>query len=275
VAPGVYDGYSAMVADRSACEVLYLTGYSVAASRYGVPDAGLVGLREMLDAIAVVRRVSAKPLVADADTGYGGLLNVQQTVREYERLGVAAVQLEDQLMPKKCGHTPGKKVTTADEMAAKVTVAAEARRSRETLIVARTDAAAEHGLAEAIDRAHRYREAGADVLFVEAPRSREDVATVARELAPGGPVLLNVVPARGFETPVLPAAEIEALGFALAIYPLVLALAAAGAMERAVTRLAEHGDADPADAPDLDVHELVGFPAVWEDESRWAARFGG
>lgn len=268
VAPGVFDGFSALLAERSGAQAAYLSGYAVAASRYGLPDAGLVGLREMLDAIAVVRGACHAPLVADADTGYGGLLNVQHTVRAYEALGVAAIQLEDQELPKKCGHTQGKRLVPVEEVCAKVAVAAEAR--EEMLVIARTDARALEGLDAALGRARAYRRAGADVLFVEAPESEAELVRVAAELE--GPVLVNVVPA-GMRTPPLPVARLEELGFALAIYPGVLALAAVGAMHEALQALLATGEQLAPTIP-LDPHELVGFPAVWADEARWQARFG-
>lgn len=271
VAPGVFDGFSAMLAQRSNFAAVYLGGYAVSGSRYGLPDAGLVGLREMLDAIAVVRRVCDKPMIADADTGYGGLLNVQHTVREYEALGVSAIQLEDQEMPKRCGHTQGKRVIGANEMAAKIDVAIETRRSDDCLIIARTDSRAALGLDEAIRRGRLYRSAGADVVFVEAPESFDEIARVAAEIE--GPLLINVVP-RGFRTPETDVAELRRLGFNLAIYPGLLAVAGMGAMDAALERLLARGDVDPDGGPPFSPHELVGFPDVWADEARWQQRYG-
>lgn len=268
-APGVFDGLSAMLVQQSPAPAAYLSGYAVAASRAGLPDAGLTGLRELLDTVAVVRGRCDKPLIVDADTGYGGLLNVQHTVRELEQLGIAAVQLEDQEMPKRCGHTRGKHLVECSEMQAKIAVAAETRADAGLLIVARTDARAVEGLDAALARARAYREAGADVLFVEAPESREELRRIAGEL--DGPLLVNVVPA-GMRTPPLPAEELRALGFAIAIYPGALALAAVGAMDGALRRLLMDGTQA---APTVDVHALVGFGAVWADEERWQERFAG
>lgn len=273
-APGVYDGFSALVARELAPPAVYLSGYLVAASRHGLPDAGLIGLAEMLDAIRLVRRVCPLPLIADADTGYGGLLNVQHTVREYERAGVAAIQLEDQEMPKKCGHTRGKRVVPATEMAAKVSVAAEARTSDDLLIIARTDALATHGLDEALERIARYAEAGADVVFVDALTSPEELAAVGA--AGGAPKMVNVTPPTPeFVTPPASLDELGTLGFSIAIYPGMLAWPALGAYEHALRGFAADGrQVIPAPSASFDVHELVGFEAVWEDERRWQERFG-
>lgn len=270
-APGVYDGFSAMLAQRYDFEAVYMSGYSVAASRYGLPDAGLVGMAQMLDAVRVIRRVCDKPLIADADTGYGGLLNVQHTVREYEAAGASAVQLEDQEMPKKCGHTKGKRVVDAEEMAAKIEVAAEARRSDGFLIVARTDSRAGLGLDEALRRGRLYREAGADVVFVEAPQSLEEMERVGAELE--GPLLINMVP-RNFLTPETPVDRLKEMGFGVAIYPGLMAFPAVGAMQSALERFLVEGEVDPKAGPTISPHDLVGFPAVWADEERWQLRYG-
>ncbi|MBV8186561.1 MAG: isocitrate lyase/PEP mutase family protein, partial [Alphaproteobacteria bacterium] len=164
LAPGIYDGISARVADRMEFPALYMTGYGATASMLGLPDAGLATYSDMVGRAEMICSVVSTPLIADADTGYGGLLNVQRTVRGYEAAGVAAIQIEDQEMPKKCGHTPGRRVVPAEEMAVKIKVACDARRHPETLIVARTDARTAHGLDEALRRAHLYELAGADII---------------------------------------------------------------------------------------------------------------
>ena len=215
LAPGIYDGISARVADRMGFPALYMTGYGATASMLGLPDAGLATYSDMVGRAEMICSVVGTPLIADADTGYGGLLNVQRTVRGYEAAGVAAIQIEDQEMPKKCGHTPGRRVVPAEDMVLKIRVAAEARRHPETMIVARTDAIASEGFEAALERAARYREAGADILFVEAPPSEADLAQVPKRL--GAPCLANMV--EGGRTPVLPFPKLEQLGFKLAIYP--------------------------------------------------------
>src|SRR5580693_8525531 len=181
LAPGIYDGISARVADRMGFPALYMTGYGATASMLGLPDAGLATYSDMVGRAEMICSVAETPLIADADTGYGGLLNVQRTVRGYEAAGVAAIQIEDQEMPKKCGHTPGRRVVPAEDMVLKIRVAAEARRHPETMIVARTDARTALGLDEALRRARLYEEAGADVIFVESPERGR-----ARAHWPGG-----------------------------------------------------------------------------------------
>lgn len=273
VAPGVFDGFSAMVADRTGFDALYMTGYGVSASRYGYPDVGLVTLTQMVDALRVIRSVTDQPIIADADTGYGGLLNVRHTVREYEAAGANAIQIEDQDFPKKCGHTLGRRVIATADMVAKVQVAVEARRSDDTLIIARTDARTEHGLDEAIDRACAYRAAGADILFVESPESVEELEQIGREV--DAPLLANMV-GRGGRTPELPAARLRDIGFNVAIYPGAGFGAAAAAMETAYAHLKEHGATDETTpTPITGTHKLVGFPEVWALEKDWDARFRG
>ena len=272
VAPGVYDGFSSMVAERSPFKAVYMGGYCVAASRWGHPDAGLVGLSEMIEALRVIRRVCTKPVIADADTAYGGLLNVQHTVREFEAAGASAIHIEDQEMPKKCGHTKGKRVIAADEMAAKIAVAVESRRSDDFMIIARTDSRQMYDLDEAIRRSRLYKEAGADVLFIDAPQSLEEVARIGKELP--GPLMLNMVPQKGFVTPNAAVENIEKMGFSIAHYPGLLATPAMAAMERSLEHFLDQGLFDPSAIPKTNPHELVGFPAVWADEERWQEKFG-
>lgn len=274
IAPGVYDGLSAMAARSAGAGAVYVSGYCVAASRWGLPDAGIMGMREMLDGIQVVASLVDVPIIADADTGYGGLSNVFQTVREYERVGVAAVQIEDQEMPKKCGHTPGKRLVDPSEMAAKVEVAVEARASADTLIIARTDARAAEGLDAAIARAALYRRAGADVCFVEAPDSVAELQQIRAAI--DAPLLVNMVPpSPGFVGLDLSIEELVALGVAIAIYPVTLASVAAESMITAWRDLVSTGRHDAAVAePTVPLHQLVGFEPVWEREGRWSDRYG-
>jgi 2,3-dimethylmalate lyase len=272
-APGVYDGFSTMVAERSDAPALYVGGYCVAASRYGLPDAGLLGLTDMIDALRTIMPLATRPVIADADTGFGGLLNVQRTVRRYEAEGVAAIHLEDQEMPKKCGHTRGKRVVPADDMCAKVAVAVESRRSTDTLIIARTDSVATHGLDEAIHRCLRFREAGADVVFVDAPPTDDDVRRIAAEVP--GPKMLNMTPrTEGFHGLSFTYPEAAALGFNIVIYGGMLASPASAAMYRAIDDFHTNDLNAPLTIERVNAHELVGFPQVWEDESSWSARFG-
>src|SRR4051794_1502957 len=216
VAPGVYDAFTALVATQAGFETVYVSGAAIAYTKLGRPDIGLVSMSEVAETITLIRdRVDAH-LIVDADTGYGNAINVVRTVRTFERAGANAIQLEDQDFPKRCGHLDGKALIPADEMVGKLKAALDTRASADTLIVARTDAVAVEGFDRAIERATRYKEAGADMLFVEAPKSRDDLARITRALS-GVPLMANMV--EGGKTPILPAAELEAIGFALVIFP--------------------------------------------------------
>ena len=217
VAPGVYDALTASLATTAGFEALYLSGAAIAYTRLGRPDIGLVSMAEVADILAMVCERVDTPVIVDADTGYGNALNVQRTVQLFERAGASAIQIEDQTFPKRCGHLADKGVVAVGEMTGKIRAAVDARRSGATLIVARTDAVAVEGFAAAIDRAVQYREAGADLLFVEAPRSRDQLAALTAALGGSVPLMANMV--EGGQTPVLPAAELEALGFSLVIFP--------------------------------------------------------
>ena len=227
VAPGVYDAFTALVATQAGFETLYVSGAAIAYTKLARPDIGLTGMSEVAETIALIRDRVGVHLIVDADTGYGNALNVVRTVRVFERAGASAIQLEDQDFPKRCGHLDGKVLIPADEMVGKIKAALDTRVSSETLVIARTDAVAVEGFGRAIERAGRYREAGADVLFVEAPKTREELARVTQAL-PGIPLLANMV--EGGKTPPLPAADLEALGFALVIFP--------GGIVRALGRMA-------------------------------------
>lgn len=228
LAPGVCDALTALVAEGAGAEALYLSGAGIAYTRLGRPDIGLVSASEVADTIALVRDRTALPLVVDADNGFGNALNVQRTVRAFERAGATALQLEDQALPKRCGHLAGKRLVSTSEMVGKLHAACDARASADTLIVGRTDAIAVEGLDAALDRAEAYVEAGADVLFVEAPRTRAELDAVAARFAHRVPLLANMV--EGGHTPSLDAAGLEAAGFRLAIFP--------GGIVRALARTA-------------------------------------
>ena len=226
-APGVYDMVSLRMAAAMGFDALYMTGYGTVASHLGLPDAGLASYADMVGRVEAMASMSETPLIADGDTGYGGLLNVRHAVRGYERAGAAAIQLEDQEFPKKCGHTPGRRVVSADDMVRKIAVAAEARTSPDFLIIARTDARGSLGLAEAIRRARAYAEAGADMLFVESPESGAEMAEIGRELG-DMPLVANMV--EGGRTPMLRNTRLAEIGYALAIYPVAGLLSAAAAL---------------------------------------------
>lgn len=239
LAPGVYDPLTARLAEGAGAEALYVSGAAVAYTRLGRPDIGLVSMTEMAETIALIHDRVALPLVVDADNGHGNALNMQRTVRLFERAGAGALQVEDQSYPKRCGHLSEKRLIPAAEMAGKIRAATDARASQDTLIIARTDAIAVEGLAAALDRANLYAEAGADVLFVEAPGSRDQLSAVATALGGKLPLMANMV--EGGKTPVLSAPELEALGYALVIFPGGIARAIAHAARDFYATLVQDG----------------------------------
>ena len=270
IAPGVFDMISAKVADRAGFHALYMTGYGIAASHLGLPDAGLVGYSDMLGRAARICEATRTPLIADADTGFGGLLNVRHTVRGYEAAGVAAIQIEDQEFPKKCGHAPGRRVVPLDDMLRKIEVAVEARDSDDFLVIARTDSRGPLGLDEAIRRGRAFSKAGADVVFIEAPESREEFERIGQEV--DAPLLANMV--EGGFSPLLPARTLARLGFAIAIYPGTGFLAAAKTLEDVYGHLRTNGSSIDLGTGSFSIgemHELMGFEEVWEFEKRWSA----
>ncbi len=229
LAPGICDPLTALLATEAGAEALYLSGASIAYTRLGRPDIGLVTMTEVADVIAQVADRVATPLIVDADNGHGNALNMQRTMRLFERAGAAALQIEDQSYPKRCGHLQEKRLIPTAEMAGKIRAALDARRSAETLVIARTDAVAVEGFEAAIERAGLYAEAGADALFVEAPGSAEELARIPAALGDRLPLMANMV--EGGRTPILPAAQLEAFGFALVIFP--------GGAVRAMARAAQ------------------------------------
>ncbi len=269
VAPGVFDGISAKIADRMGFECLYMTGYGVVASHLGLPDAGIATYTEMSGRVAQLSAITQTPLVADGDTGYGGLLNVRHTVRGYEAAGACAIQLEDQEFPKKCGHMLGRRVIAREDMAAKIKVAAESRDSKDFLIIARTDARTTLGLDEALRRAETYLRAGADLLFVESPESVEEMQRIGKTF--DVPLVANMV--EGGRTPVLTAAELQEIGYRFAIFPAVGFLAMGAALERAYSGLKRDGSSTALDVPLYpfkDFSALMGFDDVSEFDKNYA-----
>lgn len=268
VAPGVYDMVSARIADAMGFTALYMTGYGATASYLGVPDVGLASYRDMVGRAGQIAANSATPLIADADTGYGGLINVRQTIRGYEAAGVAGLHIEDQVDPKRCGHTPGKEVVPAKDMVRKIEVAVDSRDSDDFIIIARTDARAPLGLDEACRRAEAYAKAGADVLFVEALDGEAEMELVGRRF--DHPLLINIT---GGLTPVLPAERLREMGYTIAIYPGAAFGAAAKAVTGIYESLKQDGSTLNCKVPRLqgmDMHEMMGFPQVWDFEAKWA-----
>jgi len=260
VVPGVYDVLSAVMAKRAGFHSAVLTGYGVAASYLGKPDVGLFTQTEILD---VARRIRANVdigLVVDGDTGFGGPRNVERLVRELVVLGARGVILEDQQWPKRCGHMPGKQVIEAEEHAAKIAAAKQARGKASLFITARTDALETHGLDEALRRARLYKEAGADILFVEGPRTLEDLRTIGRELPP--PLAVNLI--EGGRTPLAPLEELSEMGFISVGFVLSGLYAATKALERAYSAILTEGCTETVDMVQFDeFNEIIGAPAYW------------
>lgn len=269
VAPGVFDLISTHMLNQHGAEATYMTGFGVVASALGLPDAGIATYTDMVGRARLIAEYSRAPLIADADTGYGGLLNVRQTVRGYEAAGVAAIQLEDQEFPKKCGHTPGRRVVPLADMIRKIEVAVDSRSSADFLIIARTDARTSLGLDEALRRAEAFAKAGADILFVESPESEEEMERIGRAFHQ--PLLANMV--EGGLTPILPRARLAELGFQIAIYPAAGFLATAAALDRMYAHIASTGGSQNAPVPVFEfkkLTEILGFPDVHAFERRWS-----
>ena len=246
-----------------------MTGFGTVASHMGLPDAGLATYSDMVGRVGSMAKMARTPLVADGDTGYGGLLNVRHTVQGYELAGASAIQLEDQEFPKKCGHTPGRRVIPMEDMVKKIRVAAEARQSKDFLIIARTDARTTLGLDEALRRAEAYAKAGADILFVESPETEEEMRTIGRTFHQ--PLLANMVE-KG-RTPVLTKAELEALNFKLAIFPITAMLASVQAMLQVYKQFKSTGSSvgGTTDLYDFtDLTKLMGFEEVWDFDKKHA-----
>lgn len=268
-APGIQDMIAAVIANKVGFDIIYGSGYWTVASAYGLPDAGIASVTQMVDRMATLVRTSNAAVIADADTGFGGLLNVHHTVRAYEQAGITAIQIEDQEFPKKCGHTPGKRVIPAADMAEKIRVAVEARQDENFLIIARTDARQSEGLEGVLHRMKLYAEAGADILFPEALTSDEEARIVTASV--DRPMMANM--ADGGLTPIRDAKTLEGLGYALSIFPAMTSLAAAAAMEAALLNLKQTGTSLSPDVPLFNFKEfcsLIGFEDVWAFEKKWA-----
>lgn len=273
-APGIFEMISARIADRMGFDALYMTGYGAVASYLGMPDAGLATYTDMLNRVEQICEITTTPLIADGDTGYGGLLNVERTVQGYERAGASVIQLEDQEFPKKCGHTPGRRVVPIEEAVAKIKVAADTRDSKDFLIMARTDARGLYGLDEALKRGEAFAEAGADIVFIESPQSEEEMRTVC-ETFKGKPLLANMV--EGGYTPILSRDELKDIGYTLAIYPVAGFLATANVLRDVYGHILDKGSTSDLETPLYDFGEfsrLMGFEHVWDFEKKWAGQDG-
>jgi 2-methylisocitrate lyase-like PEP mutase family enzyme len=272
IAPGIYDPLTALIATQAGFDTLYVSGAAIAYTRLGRPDIGLVSVSEVIETVALIHdRVDAS-LIVDADNGYGNALNVERTVRLLEKAGAQAIQIEDQSFPKRCGHLDGKTLVSAGEMAGKIKAAVDVRRSVDTLIIARTDAVAVEGLPRAIERAVLYREAGADLLFVEAPKARQDLAEIVRQVGRTVPLVANMV--EGGKTPMLSGPELEALGFSLVIFPGGIVRTLARTAVDYYASLAAHGSTQAFRDRMFDFNELnslIGTPEMIERGRRLGA----
>jgi 2-methylisocitrate lyase-like PEP mutase family enzyme len=263
IAPGVYDPLTALLATGAGFHSLYISGAAIAYTRLGRPDIGLVSVSEVVETVSLINdRVDAN-LIVDADNGYGNALNVERTVRLLEKAGADAIQIEDQSFPKRCGHLDGKALIPADEMAGKIKAAVDSRHSNDTLIIARTDAVAVEGFQRAIERALLYRDAGADLLFVEAPKTQEDLAGIVKHVGGSVPLVANMV--EGGKTPMLSGPELEALGFSLVIFPGGIVRTLARTAVEYYASLAAHGSTQPFRDRMFDFNEfnsLIGTPEM-------------
>lgn len=262
IAPGVYDALTGHLAERAGFSAVYVSGAAIAYTRLGRPDIGLVAMSEVADTVALIRDRVGSHLIVDADTGYGNALNVARTVRIFERAGANAIQIEDQDFPKRCGHLDDKTLVPAQEMVGKIKAALDARQSRETLVIARCDAIAVEGFEQAMARAMSYREAGADILFVEAPKTRDELKRIPPALK-DVPVMANMV--EGGKTPSLKAADLQALGFSLVIFPGAIVRAVAHTAGEFYASLAANGTSEPFRnrMHDFDgLNEVIGTPAM-------------
>ena len=268
-APGIFDMVSLRLADTFGFDALYMTGFGTVASHLGLPDAGLATYSDMVGRVKLMASMARTPLIADGDTGYGGLLNVAHTVRGYESAGACAIQLEDQEFPKKCGHTPGRRVIPIADMVRKVQVASDARSSKDFLIIARTDARSALGLDEAMRRAEAYARAGADILFVESPETPQEMMQIGSSF--DLPLLANMV--EGGRTPVMTQQELETLGYKIAIFPVTAMLAATQAMKTVYESFKQTGSSAGQVTPLMpftELTKLMGFEEVWEFEKRYS-----
>jgi len=266
-APGVFDMISTLIATRMNFPALYVTGYGISASYMGLPDAGLMTFTDMETQIRKIVAATDKPVIADADTGYGGLLNVRHTVKAYENLGVSAIQIEDQEYPKKCGHTPGRRVIPTSDMVTKIKVAVDTRTKDDFLIIARTDSRTGLGIEEAISRAVAFEEAGADIIFVEAPETESEMKMV--NAAINKPTLANMV--SGGKTPIFSSAALQDMGYSVAIHPALGFLAMGEALKTAYTKLDTTGNVTGVALEDFgEFSRIMGFEDVWDFEKKWA-----
>ena len=268
VAPGAHDALTAKIIEQVGFSAVYMTGYGQAASHLGKPDVGLLTLTEMVARASNIVEAVNVPVIADADTGFGNAVNVMRTLREYEKAGVAAIQLEDQVAPKKCGHMTGRQVVSKEEMVGKIKAAADVRTDPDLMIIARTDARTVHGIGEALERAKAYEEAGADILFIESPESVEEMKQITTSFKV--PVLANMV--EGGRTPFLPVQDLQGLGYDLVIFPTASTYLVTKALTRLMTVLKDTGTTASL-IPEMitfeEFNDLIGLTKIREIENMY------
>ena len=270
VLPGAFDALSARIAVRSGAKAVYMTGFGVAGASFGVPDIGLVNAEQMIERVrAIAGTITPVPLIADGDNGHGGPLNVARLVRAYEQSGAQCIQLEDQVSPKRCGHMEGKEVIPRAEAAAKIRAAVEARSSSTFKIMARTDARATHDLDEALRRGEAFLKAGADILFIEAPRSEEELAKAAKTFS-GTPLVANLV--EDGKTPMVSPQALQQMGYKIALYPISALLAASAALEQVYAKLLGTQAEPRARVTFSQYNEVVGLPDFLATAKRFDAQ---
>jgi 2-methylisocitrate lyase-like PEP mutase family enzyme len=269
IMPGCYDALSAKLVAAAGFNVTFMSGFAVSAARLGLPDTGLISFTEMLDSLrGCCAAAGGMPVIGDGDTGYGNALNVQRTVIEYARAGAAAVMIEDQVSPKKCGHTRGKQVISRAEARMKIRAAVDARADADILILARTDARAVHGFDEALARCRDFEAEGADIVFLEAPESEAEMQAFCSAMEK--PCMANMVP--GGKTPILPPEQLQQIGYKLAVYPVMLLSASISAMQSVLAALRPGASAPlPPSISFTDLQKIVGFPDYWSRETRYQA----
>jgi 2-methylisocitrate lyase-like PEP mutase family enzyme len=269
IMPGCHDALSARLVADAGYKVAFMSGFAVSAARLALPDTGLISFAEMLDTLRNCASAADIPLIGDGDTGYGNALNVQRTVVEYARAGAAAVMLEDQVSPKKCGHTRGKQVISRDEARMKIRAAVEGRGNADILIMARTDARAVHGFDDALARCRDFEEEGADIIFLEAPESEDEMRRFCAAMRK--PCMANLVP--GGKTPVLPPARLQEIGYKLALYPVMLLSSAIAAMQATLAALRPGAETPHPPAVSFgELQGIVGFPEYWDRETRYQVK---
>lgn len=261
LAPGIYDGLSALVADKMGFGALYMTGYGTSASLLARPDSGYLTATHMGDRVRTLCSAISSPLIADADTGFGGVINVEAAVQDYEHGGASGIQLEDQVFPKRCGHTKNREVIARDDAVLKIRMAAQARQSKDFLIVARTDAYASHGLDECFARGDAFVEAGADILFIESPAKEDELRAIGERYKGSAWLVANMV--EGGTTPILSNDVLQELGFGMAIYPVTGLSAAAAALTGMYAGLKERGQIEGPRMEFQDINKLIGFERIW------------